>query len=89
MLNDPSVVAKGRLIAQRHDTVAGSPISKLLPTMASDQLVVVIAVAPDIVELDVGLLLLSVRDELMYFFRNRFVTEPCKIRYGLLKHIWW
>ena len=84
MLNDPSVFTKGWFIAQRHDAIASSPVSELLPAMTGDQLVVVIAIAPDIVELDVGLLLLSVRNELMYFFRDRFVTKFCEIRYGLL-----
>ena len=57
--------------------------------MTGDQLIVVISIAPDIVELDVGLLFLGIGNQVVYFFGNSLFAEPSQIRRSSPKNILW
>jgi hypothetical protein len=57
--------------------------------MTRHELVVGISPAPDVVELDVGLVLLGVRDELLYLLRDGLVAESCEIWNSFLEYVLW
>lgn len=65
MLHNPPVIPKLWLVSKCNDSIPSAPSTQLLPPMARYEPVVGIPIAPDIVNLDVRMLLLGVGDEVL------------------------
>jgi hypothetical protein len=89
MLHDSPVVSKGCFVTKCDDAMSCSPSTQLLPPVARHELVVSIPVAPDVVELDVGLVLLGLGDELLDLLGDCLIAKQCEISCGFLEYVLW
>jgi hypothetical protein len=89
MLHDSPVVSKGWFVTKCNDAISCSPNTQLLPPVARHELIVGVPIAPDVVELDVGLVLLGVGDELLDLLGDGLIAKQCEILCDFLEYILW